>query len=88
MKKATNKFILNVISFLCCFPFSNVLEGTARYAGFLLAPAEGSGRGQGFLCPSGQKKACNAVLAYFWCSVVTSVTLSSNLCNFEKKILK
>ena len=32
-----------------------LLEGTARYAGLLLAPAEGFGRG--FFCPSGKKRA-------------------------------
>ena len=61
------------------------LEDTARYAGLLLASAEGFGRG--FFCPSGKKRAFYAVLAnfrLFWCSVVTSVTLSSNLSNFEK----
>ena len=34
------------------------LEDTARYAGLLLAPAEGFGRGQ--------KRAYYAVLAHFW----------------------
>ena len=32
------------------------LEGTARYAGLLLAPAEGSGRGRGFFFTFGKKK--------------------------------
>ena len=41
-----------------------ILEGTARYAGFLLAPAEGFG--QGFYCPlSKKKKLVYAVFAYF-----------------------
>ena len=48
------------------------LEDTARYAGFLLALVEDFYAG----------------LAYFrsiWCSIVTSVTLISNLSNFEEK---
>ena len=48
----------------------------ARYAGLLLAPAEGFG--QGFFCPSGKKSAYYAVLAYFWQFLVSS----SNLGNF------
>ena len=48
------------------------LEDTARYAGRLLAPAEGLGRG--FFSPSGKKRAYYAVLAHFWCLVVTLVT--------------
>ena len=60
-----------------------ILEDTARYAGLLLAPAEGFGRG--FFCPLGKKRAFYAVLAHFWCPVVTVVTFSSNLSNFEKK---
>ena len=40
------------------------LEDTARYAGFLLAPAEGFGRG--FFCTSGKKIAYYAVLGNFW----------------------
>ena len=52
------------------------LEDTARYAGLLLAPAEGFGRG--FFCPSGKKRAYYAVLAHFWHFLVSS----SNLGNF------
>ena len=40
---------------------------------------------RGFFCPWGQKRAFYAVLAYFkpfWCSVLPSVTFSSNLSNF------
>ena len=54
------------------------LEDTARYAGFLVAPAEGFGFGRG------KKKAYYAVLANFWCSVVTLVTFSSKLDNFKQ----
>ena len=54
----------------------NVLKGTARYVGLLLAPAEG------------QKKIFLMlfllILGHFSCLVVTSVTLRSNLSNFEK----
>ena len=31
-------------------------EGSVRYAGLLLAPAEGFGQGRGLLCPLGKKK--------------------------------
>ena len=69
----------------------NILEGTARYAGLLLATAEGFGRGQGFFCPSGKKRAFNAVCVYFRPFLVFSsnlVTFSSNLSNFEKNLKK
>ena len=55
---------------------NNELEDTARYAGLLLAPAEGFGRG--FFCPVGKKRAYYAVLAHFWHFLVSS----SNLGNF------
>ena len=48
-----------------------LLEGAARYAGLLLAPAEGFG--QAFFCPSGQKK---RFLYYF----------GPHFCDFLKKI--
>ena len=38
-------------------------EGAARYAGLLLAPAEGFGRGRGLFLPFGQKK---IFLCLFW----------------------
>ena len=41
--------------------FKTTLEGAARYAGLLLAPAEGFGRG--LLLPFGQKK---IFLCLFW----------------------
>ena len=65
-----------------------VLEDTARHVGLLLAPAEGFDLRPRLSCSSGQKKrAYYAVLAHFWhflCLVVTLVTLSSNLSNFER----
>ena len=47
--------------------FKNLLEDTARYAGLLLAAAEGFDPcpGQGFFCPSGKKRAYYAVLVHF-----------------------
>ena len=61
------------------------LEGTALYAGFLLAPAEGFILWPRFFFPFGQKRTFYAVFAYFWCPVVTSKTVSTNQSNFEKK---
>ena len=55
------------------------LTKTKRYSplrGLLLAPAEGFGLRPRLFCPN---------LVHFWCSIVTSVMLSSNLSNFEKK---
>ena len=71
------------------FPYYKKLEGRARYAGLILAPAEGFGRG--FFGPSGKKELFTLfvpILGHFWCSVVTSVTFSSNLSNFEKNAKK
>ena len=48
------------------------LEDTARYAGLLLAPAEGFGLRPRLFLPFGQKKALYAVLAHFWQFLVTS----------------
>ena len=67
--------------------------GPLRYAGLLLAPAEGFGLRPSLFCPSGKKRAFMLFLpnfGNFWCSVVTVVTFSSNLSNFErnKKKLK
>ena len=67
------------------FYFHQQLEDTARYAGLLLAPLEG--RGRGFFCPSGKKRAYYAVLSHFWQFLVSSsnlVTFSSNISNFER----
>ena len=56
-----------------------ILEDTTRYAGLLVAPAEGFGLWQRyFLCPSGKKTNYCASLANvreFWFPVVTLVIL-------------
>ena len=65
------------------------LEDTARYAGLLLAPAEGFGLPPRiFFCSLGKRKEFIMlfwpILGNFWCAVVTFVTFSSNLSNFER----
>ena len=59
---------------------SNIgLEDTTRYAGPLQGPAEGFGRGK--------KRGIMLfwpIFGNFWCPVVTIVTVSSNLSNFER----
>ena len=55
--------------------FYRKLDGTARYRGLLLAPAESFG--QGFFCPSGKKRAFNGVCVDFRPFLV----FSSNLRN-------
>ena len=72
-------------NFHCIGPLADLvyklrLEGTARYAGLLLAPAEGFGLRPRLFLPF----VFLLILGHFWCSVVTSVTFSSNLSNFEK----
>ena len=66
-----------------CLPwlyFNYQLEDVARYAGLLLAPAEGFGLRPRLFLPFGQKKrAYYAVLAHFWKFLVPS----SNLGNFQ-----
>ena len=67
----------------------NTLEGTARYAGILLAPAEAFGLRPRHFLPLGQKKeffkaVFLLILGRFWSSVVTSVRLCSNLSYFSK----
>ena len=81
--------MLPFILYMGLFTNYVVLEGTACYEGLLLAPAEGCGRGQGFIGPSG-KILCFflLILGFFWCLVVTSVTLINNLSNFFKKAQK
>ena len=68
------------------WPNKPKLEDTARYAGLLLAPAEGFGRG--FFLPFGQKKiflCCFCpFFGDFWCPVVAMESFSSNLRNFER----
>ena len=61
------------------------LEDTARYAGLLLAPAEGFGLCPRLFLPFRQKK---ELIMLFWCPVVTLVTFSSNLRNFERNAKK
>ena len=56
------------------------------YAGLLLVPAEGFGRG--FFCPSGKKRPYYALSAHLWFLVVTLVTFSSNLSNFVGNLKK
>ena len=65
-----------------------LLEDTASYAGLLLAPAEGVGlRPRAFFALRAKK----GLIMLFWpifgnflCPVVTLVTFSSNLSNFER----
>ena len=79
-----NKDIASLMRFILkhnIFTFNSELEDTARYAGLLLAPAFG----RGFFCPSGKKRAFYAVLAHFWCPVVTMVTFSGNISNNNQK---
>ena len=57
---------VNMLSWL--FLFYDGLEGAARYAGLLLAPAEGFGlrprpSANSFFCPSGKKNLFMSVLA-------------------------
>ena len=52
------------------FSYKMQLEDTARYAGLLLAPAEGFG-----LWP---------IFGNFWCPVVPLVIFSSNISTFER----
>ena len=64
------------------------VEDTARYAGLLLTLAEGFGLGRRLFLPFGQKTELIMlfwpILGHFWCPVVTFVTFSRNLSNFEK----
>ena len=59
------------LSSMTNFKLQSLLEDTARYAGYILAPAEGFGLWL-FL----------QILGHFWRSVVPLVTLGSNLYNF------
>ena len=66
---------------------SSIVKGTARYAGLFLAPARDSAFGRVFFTLWVQKKAFNAVCAYFRPFLVFSsnlLTFSSNISNFEK----
>ena len=63
---------------ICVILNYQTLEDMARYAGLLLAPAEGFGlRPRLFML-------FWPIFGNFWCSVVTVVTLSSNFSNFER----
>ena len=73
--------------------FYNIeLERTVRYASFLLAPAEGFDFRPRFFFALWAKKELFMlivlILGHFWCSVVTSVTLSSNLNNLKNQTKK
>ena len=68
--------ILELVLYDCKGLLECKLEDNARYAGLLLAPAEGFGRG--IFCPLGKKIAYYAVLAHCWRFLV----FSSNLGNF------
>ena len=74
-------FILHAVISLC------KLEDTARYAGLLLAPAEGFSLWPKLYLPFAQKIPYYAVLPHFWrfwCPVVILVYFSGNLSNFER----
>ena len=60
----------------------------ARYVVLLLAPAKGFDLRPRLFLSFRQKRAYFAILAHFWCPVVTLVTFSSKLNNFEKNIQK
>ena len=68
----------------CMLPISECfcteLEGTASYAGLLLAPAEKIGLPEAFFALWAKKRAFHTVCAYFRQFLV----FSSNLINFEK----
>ena len=76
----------------------STLKDTSRYAGLLLAPAEGFGpQPRAFFALRAKKKLImlfKPILGHFWCPVVTLVAFSSNVSNFKKnpksqlKILK
>ena len=60
----------------------------ARYAGLLIAPAEGFGLWPTLFVALWAKKEINmlfwTIFGNFWCPVVTLVTISSNISNFER----
>ena len=65
---------------MLCFVFSVTIEGTASYAGLLLAPAEGIGlRPRLFLPFGGKKRAFYAVFAFFRPFLVFSSNLRNQL---------
>ena len=78
---------MELFSFLPPTLLSDILEDTACYAGFLLAPAEGLSLWPRFFFALRAKKEFFMLLklfkSIFWCLIVTSVTFSNNLSNFE-----
>ena len=46
--------------------FNEGQEGTARYAGLVLTPAEVFGQGQGFCYPLGKKRVFMMFFDHFW----------------------
>ena len=80
--KAVRLFVLKIVLPVSLL-YSNLLI-TRRY-GLLRVPTSSSCGG--FCLRPGQKKSlwcCFSPLGRFWCSVVSLVTLRSNLSNFEK----
>ena len=63
-----------------------ILEGTACYAGLLIAPVEGFG--QGLFCPLGTKRAFHAVCVWFRPFLVFSSNLLIFSSNLSTLILK
>ena len=72
-KVVCTRILRNVL----CY-FTVELEDAARYAGQLLAPAEGFGLRPRLIMLFWP------ILGHFWCPVVTLVICSSNHSNFEK----
>ena len=72
--------------------YKSKLEGTARYAGFTSSSCGGlRPPAKAFFALRAKKELFMLfwlTLGHFWCSVVTSVTFSSNLSNFFKKSKK
>ena len=62
----------------------NYVEDTARYAGLLLAPAEGFGLRSRLFLPFGLFMLFWPIFGDFGCPVVTMVTFSSNLIIIQK----
>ena len=64
-----------------------ILEDTTRYAGLLLAPAGLRPSAEVFFALRAKKELIMLfwpIFGFFWCPVVTLVTFSSNLKNFER----
>ena len=80
------------VKFCDRLPYVISLEGTARYAGLLLAPAESFGLRPRLFLPFGQKKELIIqfwpIFGFLWSPVITLVTFSSNISNNNKKTNK